>query len=143
MVRMRNVLQGWLVFALAAILCWGIWGALAKTAAATMTPGQMQALFTAGMLPLAALALWQLRGKLERDRRGAGYGILNGVFAGFGMLAYNTAIAKGPASIVGPVTALFPLVTVVLAVIVLGERINRVQGAGIVLALGAIYLLAE
>ncbi|HVX67581.1 MAG TPA: DMT family transporter [Bryobacteraceae bacterium] len=136
-------LPAWLFYALLAIFWWGVWGALAKVASATMTPGQMQALFAIGMLPLAALALWQMRGRLDTDVRGAGYGILNGVFSGLGLLAYNAAIARGQASIVGPVTALFPLVTVVLAVAVLRERINRIQGAGIVLALGAIYLLAE
>ncbi len=137
------MVPAWLFYALLAILWWGVWGALAKAASAGMTPGQMQALFAIGMVPLAALALWQLRGKLEMDRRGAGYGILNGVFSGLGLLAYNAAISRGQASIVGPVTALFPVVTVVLAIVVLRERINRVQGAGIVLALGAIYLLAE
>ena len=140
---MRNNASGWLRYALLAILCWGAWGALAKAASATMTPGQMEALFTLGMVPLALLALWQLHGKLERDRAGAAYGILNGVFSGLGLLAFNAAISKGQASIVGPVTALFPLVTVALAVAILRERINRVQGAGIALALGAIYLLAE
>ena len=140
---MRNDRSGWLRYALLAILCWGAWGALAKSASATMTPGQMQALFTVGMVPLALLALWQMRGKLDTDRAGAGYGVLNGVFSGLGLLAFNAALSKGQASIVGPVTALFPLVTVALAVAILRERINRVQGAGIVLALGAIYLLAE
>jgi len=136
-------MPGWLFYALLSILSWGVWGALAKVGSATMTPGQMQALFAVGMLPLAGLALWQLRWKLETDRLGAGYGILNGIFSGLGLLAYDAAISRGQASIVGPVTALFPVVTVALAVAILRERINRVQGAGILLALGAIYLLAE
>lgn len=140
---MSNDHSGWFRYALLAILCWGAWGALAKVASATMTPGQMQALFTLGMVPVALLALWQMRGKLDTDRAGATYGVLNGVFSGLGLLAYNAALSRGQASIVGPVTALFPLVTVALAVAILRERINRVQGAGIVLALGAIYLLAD
>ncbi len=134
---------GWLCYALLAFACWGIWGALAKVAAADLNAAQMQALFTAGMLPLAGLALWQLRGKVETDWRGAGYGLLNGVIASVGLLSFNAAIALGTASVVGPVTALFPLVTVLLATTVLRERINRVQGTGIVLALFAFYLLAE
>jgi len=44
---------------------------------------------------------------------------------------------------VGPVTALFPLLTVVLAMTLLGERMNRVQAAGLVLALASIFILAQ
>jgi len=67
---MRRRLPGWLIHALLCILSWGVWGVLAKVAATAMSPDQMQALFTAGMLPLAAAALVQLRGRLETDRRG-------------------------------------------------------------------------
>jgi uncharacterized membrane protein len=67
---------------------------------------------------------------------------LNGVFTGLGMLAYYAALARGQASIVGPFTALFPLLTVALAFAFLRERINRVQAAGMILALAAIVLLS-
>ena len=140
---MRRRLPGWLIHALLCILSWGVWGVLAKVAAATMSPDQMQALFTAGMLPLAAAALVQLGGRLETDRRGAAYGILNGVFTGLGLLAYNAAMARGKASVVGPVTALFPLLTVVLAMTLLRDRMNRVQAAGLVLALASVFILAQ
>ena len=48
----------------------------------------------------------------------------------------------GQASIVVPVTALFPLVTVILALTLLRERLGRAQLAGLALALVAIYLLS-
>lgn len=116
---------------------------LAKVASARLSVNQMQILFTLGMFPLAIAAFVSMRGNLERDFRGAAYGILNGVFTGFGLLAYDAAMSKGKASIVGPLTAMFPLVTVALAAIVLRERINRVQAGGVVLALAAIFLLAS
>jgi transporter family protein len=50
---------------------------------------------------------------------------------------------QGPASIVATVTALFPLLTVLLAAIVLRERVNRFQLAGIATALASILLLAS
>lgn len=116
---------------------------LAKLASARLSVKQMQVLFTLGMLPLAAAALISMRGKLERDLRGAAYGVLNGVFTGLGLLAYDAAMSKGKASIVGPLTAMFPLVTVALAAVVLREKVNRIQAAGVVLALAAIFLLAS
>ena len=57
-------------------------------------------------------------------------------------MAYFEAMVKGgKASVVTPVTALFPMVTVVLALVFLKERLGRVQWVGLGLAFVAIYLL--
>lgn len=133
----------WLSYCLACLFLWGVWGVLAKVAAGRMSPHDEQILFTAGSLPIAAAALWRLKGRLEMDRAGAVCGILNGVFAGLGLVAYYAAMERGPASIVATVTALFPLLTVVLAAMVLHERVNRFQLLGIATALGSILLLAS
>ena len=142
---MRNIrnLPKWLLYALLCIFCWGVWGILTKLGSDGMNPMQMQVLFTVGMLPPVLLALIRLRFKVETDRLGAVYGIMNGVFTGLGLLAFYGAMARGKASIVGPVTALFPLLTVLLALLLLKERMNRIQGAGVLLALLAIFILAQ
>ena len=49
---------------------------------------------------------------------------------------------SGKASIVGPVTSLLPLLTVVLAVLLLKERMNRLQVTGVALALISIWMLS-
>ena len=133
----------WLIYALLCILSWGAWGVFAKLGSDTMDPMQMQVLFTIGMLPLVTVALIGLRFKLETDTRGVTYGILNGVLTGLGLLAYYAAMARGKASVVGPVTALFPLLTVGLAFCLLKERMNRVQGVGMILALLSIFILSR
>jgi transporter family protein len=132
----------WLLHALLCILWWGVWGFLSKLGSDQISPQQLQILFTIGIIPPSALAWAQLGFKVETDRRGAIYGILNGIFSGLGMLAYYAALARGQASIVGPFTALFPLLTVALAFAFLRERINRVQAAGMILALAAIVILS-
>jgi transporter family protein len=138
----RFQIPRWLLYAVLCILLWGLWGVFSKLASDRITPQQWQVLFTAGCLPAAALALWRLRGRVETDGRGAVYGVLNGVCSGLGGLAFYAALARGQASIVSTVTALFPLLTVILAMLILRERINRVQMGGVVLALVAIALLA-
>jgi uncharacterized membrane protein len=138
-----RLLPKWLLYALLCIVCWGVWGFLSKLGSDKASPLQMQALFTIGMIPLAVAALVQGGLKLDTDRVGVTYGILNGVFTGLGLLAYYAALAKGKASIVGPVTGLFPLLTVVLALLLLKERMNRVQIAGMVLALASIFILSR
>lgn len=58
------------------------------------------------------------------------------------MTFYQSTAAGGKASIVVPATSLSPLVTVLLAFLVLGERLSRSQKLGLIFALGAIYLLS-
>ena len=132
----------WLLFALLATLWWGVWGFLVKVATDEVKPAQLQVLFVAGMLPLILVALWRGGFKLQRDRKGVLLGLLNGVLATVGMLAYYAAMSRGKASVIGPVTALFPLFTVAGAVLFLKERLNRAQKLGIVFAVASIVVFS-
>jgi uncharacterized membrane protein len=132
----------WLAPALMAFVWWGLFGFLAKLGSADVNAYDMQILFTVGTVPIAAYILLR-RLRLQSDHRGRITGTALGIIAGLGGIAYFAAMARGKASIVGPVTSLFPLVTVLLATTVLKERLNRVQMAGIVLALVSAALLAS
>ena len=59
-----------------------------------------------------------------------------------GLLCFMYAIREGKICIVAPLTALYPVVTLVLAMIFLKERINLVQLAGIILALVSVVLIS-
>ena len=96
--------QAWLAPAILCIVCWGLWGLLVKVGSAAATPEQLQVLFTLGMLPLALFMLFRIRFRLDSDRAGVIYGVLNGVLTGLGLLAYYAAMQRGKASVVGPVT---------------------------------------
>jgi transporter family protein len=132
----------WLRYALLCIFWWGLWGFLSKIGSETANPLQMQILFTLGMLPVAMGMLLQMRGKLDRDRAGVSYGLLSGVATGLGTLGYYAALREQNASVVTPLTGVFPVLTVVLAFVVLRERLNRVQIGGMLLALVSIVILA-
>jgi transporter family protein len=136
-------LSRWLTYALLCIIAWGTWGFVAKLGADRIAPGPLQILATAGTLPLALLAFVQLRMRLEKDGRGITYGVLNGVLSGIGLLAYYAAASRGKVSVVGPVTSLYPLLTVLLAFIFLRERLNRVQVVGVALSLVAIAIFSQ
>jgi transporter family protein len=69
--------------------------------------------------------------------------ILSGAAATFGTVFFYFALAKSPASIVVVLTALYPAVTVLLAVLFLHEKINLCQGIGFILILIAIYLISR
>jgi drug/metabolite transporter (DMT)-like permease len=55
---------------------------------------------------------------------------------------YAIATRHGPLSEVAVASALYPLATVLLARVVLGERVRRVQEVGIVAAIAGVALIA-
>ncbi len=132
----------WLRYALLCIFWWGVWGLFSKIGSNAANPFQMQILFTLGMLPVALAMLVQMRRKLECNIGGITFGLLSGVATGAGTLGYYAALRNQNASIVTPVTGLFPVLTVLLAFLVVGERLNRVQIWGMLLALASIVIFS-
>lgn len=131
----------WLIWALVAVFSWGIWAFLSKLLGEALTAAQSQALSTIGLLPIFLLLAFS--GKLAGglNRRGAAWAFGAGILGCVGNLAYYHALNLGGKAVtVAPLTALYPLVTVALAVLFLREKLNRVQLMGIGLSLIAIYL---
>jgi transporter family protein len=89
------------------------------------------------------LALCILRPELGgAELRGIVPAVLTGVMGYLGLLCFMYAIREGKICIVAPMTALYPIITIVLATIFLKERINIVQFAGIILALISVFLIS-
>ncbi len=104
-----------------------------------------QIFFTLGLLPLMVYVARSpsLKGGRERNA-GIGWAFLTGILGGTGNIAFFRAlVVGGKASVVVPATALFPVVTVILALSFLKERLGRAQKAGLIIALVAIYLLSS
>lgn len=134
----------WLAFSLLTILLWGAWGAVSKLVSDHIDADTNQVFFSIGLLPLIALMWMTRRVRNEKHKPvGMAWAFLTGILGGIGNLAFFHAfVVGGKASIVTPVTALFPLVTVILAVTVLRERIGNAQKVGLAVALLAIFLLS-
>jgi len=138
----------WLLWSLATIVLWGAWGLVSKVASNGVDVYANQLLYTVGLAPLMIFVAWTVHKrssgeKTEGRRKGIFWAFLTGILGGLGNLAFFQALVKGgEASIVSPVTALFPMVTVILAVLFLKERLGRMQWAGLALAFVAIYLLS-
>lgn len=101
-----------------------------------------QALSTLGFLPiLLVLGISTGRQLGGASRKGLTLALLGGVVSCLGNVPYYAAVARGErfAAVVA-LTALAPLITVLLAVWMLRERLSRVQGLGLVLAVVAIWL---
>jgi transporter family protein len=138
----------WLAWSIVTIVLWGTWGLVSKIASAGVDAYVNQLLYTAGLAPLmvfVAITVHKNRGDEGSKSRNAGifWAFLTGILGGIGNIAFFQAMVKGgKASVVSPVTALFPMVTVLLALIFLRERLGRTQWLGLALAFVAIYLLS-
>ena len=141
-------LPAWLFWSLATIVLWGTWGLVSKIASAGVDAYLNQLLYTAGLAPLMIFVAWTVHQRSACEKRegratGVFWAFLTGILGGVGNIAFFQAMVMGgKASVVAPVTALFPMVTVLLALLFLGERLGRRQWAGLALAFLAIYLLS-
>ena len=141
--------SAWLAWSLVTIALWGVWGLVSKLASEGVDAYTNRLLYTVGLVPLVAF-VWRSP-RMRSDPRGTPvfrwglfWAFLTGILGGTGNIAFFQAfVAGGKASIVTPVTALFPIVTVLLALTFLRERIGKTQWAGLALAFVAIYLLSS
>ena len=95
------------------------------------------------IVPVPALALFALaRGMRPPTRRIAGTLVVAGTLDCSATALYAVANTKGALSIVSVVGSLYPVMTLILARAVLGERIRPLQQAGVAAALAGVAMIA-
>lgn len=133
----------WFWYSLICVLCWGGWALLSKLGSEEIPPNTMQFLFTLGTVPVGLALLIARRGQLEKSRLGITYGVLNGVLSGIGGLALFAAYhTHGNTTLITATTALYPMITVLLAITVLREHFRPIQALGLVFAAVAIVIFS-
>jgi len=143
MVLLETLKTRWFWYSILCVLCWGMWALLSKLGSREIPPETMQFLFTVGALPVGIALLLARRGNLEKSKKGISYAVLNGILSGVGGLtlfaAYHT---NGNTSLITVATSLYPMITVVLAVLILRERLTATQALGLAFAGVAIVLFS-
>ena len=135
----------WMLLSILTVLLWGAWGLESKIIVDRISPWMNQVLFSIGLVPLICFALFSknLSQRNERKKQGAYFGLITGFLGGTGNIALYLALGTGgKASVVVPLVGLAPLITILLAVLILKESINRTQMVGLALALISIFLLS-
>jgi transporter family protein len=133
----------WFWYSILAVLCWGGWAMMSKLGSREIPPETMQFLFTVGTLPIAVILFVARKFRLEKSSKGISYGILNGILSGIGGLTLFAAYHTGSnTTLVTSVSALYPMVTVLLAVTLLRENIRPVQIVGLLFAAVAIVIFS-
>jgi transporter family protein len=138
------MLPTWLWLSALVLMAWGALGLFQKLAMNHIS-ASAALMWAAGGFML--LQPWLLPGRFifEYSTRSIGWALLNGVFNALGFWCLMAAMrAGGKASVVEPLTALYPVFVVSLAPILLHERITPIHGLGIACAVvGGMLLSAE
>jgi len=142
-VLQRKLLPKWLFYVVLALLWWGVFGFLGKVGSDRVSPSQMQFLYTLGQLPVVIVCAFRLKFRIASSKRGVLYSLLMGLLGALGSLAFFAAMKMGQASLIAPTTSLYPALTVLLAVLFLKERLNKVQLLGLVVAMVSITILSR
>ncbi len=133
----------WLLFAIITTTFWGVWGAFIEIPEKGGFPATLgYAVWAFTMIPCALVALKIIDFQLDLNLRAILLGSTVGFLGAGGQLILFEALRSGPAYLVFPIIALYPVVTVALSAVLLRERTGRRAGIGILLALPAIVLLA-
>lgn len=133
----------WLPAALLALFSFGLWGLFSKLALVYIDSKTALVFQTVGVLIIGLITLSMMNFKPATDMKGLGFGLLTGLAYGVGCLFYLIAADKGKITTVVTLTALYPLVTIILSYFLLQETINIRQFLGIGLALVAIFLMSS
>ena len=128
----------------AMLLFWGVWGIVVKLA--TKEIG-MQALFWGqlGAIGLFPLYFFLFKDMLPLELKAStiALSLVAGMLGVLGTMTFYVLLRVAPASIVVPLSALYPVVTVVLAYFFLHEDLSLPRVAGVACALVAIWLLTS
>jgi len=120
---------------IAIIILWGLWAFLFKIGSDEI--GIKNALFYAyltGAIISLAIVSYSFPGKFETSK-GVIFIILATIVGFAGTIIWYFALEKYRASIITPFTALYPVVTVLLSILILKEKIYLINAIGILLAL--------
>ncbi len=133
----------WIVHTGLCLFSFGLWGFFSKLALDIM-PAKTTLVFQAFGIMLVTLCL--IKPMLDEPQftlTGGLFAVLTGVASTVGTILFFLAIkSQGKISIIITMTALYPLITILLAWIFLHEPITLKQGCGMGLAVIAMMLLA-
>lgn len=134
--------MNWLVWSLITLVLWGLLGIVTKITAAFLDWKEYFVTSFLGGLAITSIVYLYFRPEITLQKTGFQYALLAGVMGASAVVSFYLALRQGSAAIVIPLTALYPLITILLSLLVLHERITLIQGIGIVLALISIFLMS-
>ena len=128
----------WMMYALVVVVLWGLTGITQKLSTNHASVSLTFVTYAAAYTPVAAIILWKEPLNWRISTMAWFLGILSGMLNGFGSLTLFAACRSGgKASVVTLLAALYPVLTIAMAVPLLHERIQMREIAAIALAIAA------
>ncbi len=127
--------------ALGCTLVWGVGQVSAKKGVSVLGPRTMVIVVSLGEAGFFLAAYFTYGTASLRDITGAALAMAAGVTGMVGLVTYYHAIARGTISRVGTVVAAYPALTVILALVILGESVTTIQALGVIFLVGSAVLL--
>ncbi len=135
-------MKAWIFPATATIIFWGLFGFIPKITTRYISPTSAIIYGAFAGIPVALIILAIMRFQLDTEPRGVILAGITGVLGLLGALGYLVAVSRGPVSLISPITALYPALTILLAMVFLGETLVLRQWVGVGMALAAVLLIA-
>lgn len=135
-------MNSWFIWTLLAMITFGAWGFFPKLAVNFISPQSAVIYQVIGGMLVGIVGLGLVNFKPETHPLGILFALLTGITGVLGTLFYYAAASRGQISIVASLTALYPLITIMLAIVFLHEALVLKQVIGLCFAVAAIILLA-
>jgi bacterial/archaeal transporter family protein len=136
-------MRAWLGFAILALVLWGITGVTQKLSTNRISSERSFLWFCWAMAALSGIVVFLVRPHPALATAVVLCSIAGGALNGLGAwTSFRALESGGKASIVISLISLYPLLTVVLAVLLLHERLTGMQSAGAATAIAAAILLS-
>lgn len=132
----------WLLYAILAAVSWGIWGIFTKFISGDISPFMIHFLFTVGSLFTLPLVLRNCKIK-DANFKGISLGIIASILVVLGNISvYQSFKMGGQAAVIIPLTNIYPVITILIALLIFKEKLNWINGLGIFIVIPAILLLS-
>lgn len=139
---MATAVEPWVLFSLSTIFFFGLSQGLVKTSTHEVGPGRFTMLF--GLVALGTQSLfWASTGDVGLLAPvPVFWALVSGICGAIGFVFYALAIGRGPVAIVGTITAGYPGLTALLAVVFLGDELGLTGWLGIVFVIASVASLS-
>ena len=135
-------LAPWFLYSVITVLAWGVVGLLQKLSTNHLSAESTLIWLVVGFLAMEPL-FYPGSALFHYSAWAIAAALVSGLLNALGAWALFAALKNGgKASIVSPLTALYPLVVILLVPLVLHESITKLQLAGVASALIAVVLLS-
>lgn len=132
----------WLWYSILTLLAWGVVGLLQKLSTNHVSAESSLIWLVVGFLVIEPF-FYPGTAVFHYSRINLAYAVLSGLLNALGAWALFAALKSGgKASIVSPLTALYPVVVIALVPLILHESVKPLQWVGVVCALIAVILLS-